>query len=382
MTERILFVDDEQNILEGFQRTLRRSFQIEIESSGAAGLVALEKRGPFAVVVSDLRMPGMDGIQFLTTASERFPDTVRVLLTGDADLRNAIDAVNRGHLYRFLTKPCPQETLTATLTSAIEQYRLVTVERDLLDRTVRGAVRVLGEVLSLVNATAFGRADRARRLITEISQLLPEAKGWEIDVAATLSQLGCVVVPEKILVAAERNEPLSSSEKKMVVEHPKVARELLSSIPRMNQVAEIIFYQRQRYDGKEQDAPGAVGESIPFGARLLKVALDFEDLVSHHRTKPQAFRILESRTGYYDPRILKALDEIIRKEYPADRRDVVAKDLVPGMITADDLYNDAGALLLRRGSTLTSPLILRLQNSAAHGSLSKLIPALVPASIS
>src|SRR5258708_28798973 len=100
--EKILFVDDEPNVVEAYQRSLRRDFQNAIATSGAQALEMIAAGGPYAVVVSDMRMPEMDGVQFLTKASELAPDTVRIMLTGNADQQTAIEAVNQGHIFRFL----------------------------------------------------------------------------------------------------------------------------------------------------------------------------------------------------------------------------------------------------------------------------------------
>ena len=124
--------------------------------------------GPFAVIVADRSMPGMDGIQLLAKVKACSPNTVRMMLTGNADMQTAIDAVNEGHIFRFLTKPCPPESLTASLQAAIEQYRLITAERELLEKTLRGSVKVLCEVLSVVKPTAFGRASRITRYVTAV----------------------------------------------------------------------------------------------------------------------------------------------------------------------------------------------------------------------
>lgn len=378
MNESILFVDDDEFVLETYRRTFRKGYAVETAQGGEAGLAALANGGPFAVVVSDLRMPGMDGTQFLARAKERYPDTVRILLTGDADLWNAIEAVNSGNLFRFLTKPCPPAKLVAAVDAAVAQHRLITAERDLLDRTLRGAVRVLGEVLALVNTTAFGRADRTRRLIHDLAAVLPEAGRWEVDVAATLSQLGCVVVPENVLAAAERGDELSPAERKMIASHPTVARDLLAAIPRMETVSTIVWFQDQQYDGQNPEAPQGVEDQIPFGARVLKVVTDFDDLLVRQRTKPEAILEMKARPGFYDPAVLSALDELVQKEFPPERKDLAVHGLIAGMITAEDLYSDSGSLLLRRGSTLTPALILRLQNTAAQGGLSHMVPVLIP----
>lgn len=137
MTERILCVDDEPHILEAFQRQFREQFAIETAVGGERALAAIAEHGPFAVVVSDLRMPDMDGIRLLSTIRERAPETVRILLTGYADLQAAIEAVNAGHIFRFLTKPCPSETLAKALEAGLAQYRLITAEKALLEQTLK-----------------------------------------------------------------------------------------------------------------------------------------------------------------------------------------------------------------------------------------------------
>ncbi|MBW1699478.1 MAG: response regulator, partial [Deltaproteobacteria bacterium] len=132
MTEKILVVDDEQNLLNAIYRQLRKSFQIDTALGPEQGLTAVENKGPYAVVISDLRMPAMDGIQFLARVKQINPETVRMMLTGNADLEKTIQAVNEGNIFRFFTKPCPPEILAGGLRSGIEQYQLVTAERELL----------------------------------------------------------------------------------------------------------------------------------------------------------------------------------------------------------------------------------------------------------
>ncbi|MFH1417727.1 MAG: response regulator, partial [Planctomycetota bacterium] len=136
MSKKILCVDDDPNILNAYRRGLRRLFEIETAEGGAEGLEAIASQGPFAVVVSDMRMPGMDGIQFLTAVKKRAPESVRIMLTGNADQQTAMDAVNEGSIFRFLTKPCPPEHLAKALTAGIEQYRLITAEKELLGKTL------------------------------------------------------------------------------------------------------------------------------------------------------------------------------------------------------------------------------------------------------
>ena len=133
---RVLFVDDEPQLLESLEDALRRTFAVSTALGGRAGLTALQNDGPFAVVVSDFQMPGMNGAEFLAKARIVAPATVRVLLTGQASVQNAIAAVNDGNVFRFLTKPCPPSDLIRAIEHALEQARLITADRDLLERKV------------------------------------------------------------------------------------------------------------------------------------------------------------------------------------------------------------------------------------------------------
>ncbi|MGA8109318.1 MAG: response regulator [Acidobacteriaceae bacterium] len=134
MSDKILFVDDESSALDGFRRVLHGSFNVCTAGSGGEGLMTLDRDGPFAVVVSDMRMPGMDGAEFLARVRQKAPHTVRMLLTGHADLRAAMDAVNRGQILHFLTKPCPRAVLVAALNSGLDQYHASVEENELANR--------------------------------------------------------------------------------------------------------------------------------------------------------------------------------------------------------------------------------------------------------
>ena len=137
MSNRVLIVDDDPNLLAGFRRRLRRQFELETASGGREGLEAIRRGGPFSVVVSDYLMPEIDGVEFLARVREHAPETVRMMLTGSADLHAAIQAINQGHIYRFLTKPCGTEELVEALHAGIGEYRRTHKERKFNRRTRR-----------------------------------------------------------------------------------------------------------------------------------------------------------------------------------------------------------------------------------------------------
>ena len=134
MSDKVLFVDDESSALDGFRRVLHGSFDVCTAGSGGEGLMTIEREGPFAVVVSDMRMPGMNGAEFLARVRQKAPDTVRMLLTGHADLHAAVDAVNRGQILHFLTKPCAKAVLVAAIHSGLDQYHSGVEERELANQ--------------------------------------------------------------------------------------------------------------------------------------------------------------------------------------------------------------------------------------------------------
>ena len=147
MNRKVLCVDDDMHVLNALQRNLRKQFTIDTALGGEQALALIEQQGPYAVIVADMRMPGMDGVQFLSKAQEKAPDTVRIMLTGNADQQTAIEAVNQGHVYQFLTKPCPLEMLAVALGGGAKQYEWVMAEHELLEHTLSGSVKVLTEIL-------------------------------------------------------------------------------------------------------------------------------------------------------------------------------------------------------------------------------------------
>jgi response regulator RpfG family c-di-GMP phosphodiesterase len=377
MAQAVLCVDDDPKMLAAYRRFLA-GYAVETVAEAEAALAALDGPTPFAVLVSDLHMPGMNGIQLLAEARRVRPDTARVLLTGGADLHYAIEAVNDGHVFRFLTKPCLPATLQAAVAAAAEQYRLVTAERVLLDQTLRGCVRVLGEVLALVSPPAFGRANRAQQLVRSLGLFLPPAAAWDVELAATLSQLGCVTVPERVLAAAERGEALAPEQQRMVDNHPAVAEGLLRSISRLGPVAEAVAYQDKQYDGANLPALPKFGGDIPFAARLLKVVLDFDRLLCRQWGRRQAVELMKQRAGWYDPAVLRAVEELVAQEEPFPRREVKPAQLAEGMTLAEDLFDDKGTLILRKGHVFTEAMILRVQNHAAAGRVPGMLVVSVP----
>ena len=365
MSRRILLVDDDPNILQGFKRQLRGRFQVETALGGKEGLEAVVKDGPFAVVVSDMQMPEMDGIQFLNTVRQLAPGSVRMMLTGNADQKTAMDAVNDGHIFRFLTKPCSPEAFTKALEAGIEQYRLITAERELLSKTLSGSVSVLTEVLSLVNPTAFGHTTSVRRLVRQICQEVQVDDAWEIEIAAMLSQVGCVTIPETTLAKLSSGEEVSAEEWQTYQGHPQVGYNLISKIPRLKGVAEIIACQQKRFDGSGVPNDGKRADQIPFGARVLKLVIDVVQLLSADKSTDDVWAAIHDRDGWYDPSVVDALAAVLDIEYVI--KSVEIQRLEENMILDEHIVTHSGDLLLARGHEVTSSLRERLTTLVTSG---------------
>lgn len=209
MTEKVLFVDDVPAVLEGYKRLLHKELSIDTAVGGQQGLAAIRQRGPFAVVVSDMKMPEMNGVEFLSEVKSRAPDTVRIILTGYSDIESAIHAVNEGNIFRFLTKPCPKETLLKAVSAALMQYRLINAERELLEKTLRCSIQAMTEILSVTNPAAFGRTTRLQRYVQYLVSKLKITQHWQYEVAAMLSQLGCVTLDPDTVEAVGAGQTLS-----------------------------------------------------------------------------------------------------------------------------------------------------------------------------
>ena len=349
---RILCVDDESHALEGLERTLFEDFDVSTAASAAIALEVVGSEGPFAVVVSDMRMPEMDGAAFLSRVRESAPDTVRVLLTGEADVDAAIAAVNEGNVFRFLCKPCPQEVLLESLEAAADQYRLVTAERELLDNTLKGAVNMLVDVLSLTSPLAFSRSNQIKAYAAHIVKHLGIKDSWKYELAALQSQIGCITLLPETMDKVYAGQPISTQEQQMFDEHPEVAHRLLAHIPRLEEVAAMIKGQREA-------VPASTERKL--GADILRVALSVDRLVAREMSVREAARELEGRPRH-ERKLLAALSDFRQQGRSQVVEAVNFQELRSSMILDQDVMSKTGNIVVGKGRVLNVPLIERLRN--------------------
>ncbi|HYE75273.1 MAG TPA: HD domain-containing phosphohydrolase, partial [Blastocatellia bacterium] len=255
---------------------------------------------------------------------------------------------------------------------------LIRAEKDLLEQTLRGAVKVMTDLLSLVNPTAFGRASRMQRLAGQIAQALKVEDAWQIEIAAMLSQIGCITIPEDTLVKVYQGKSLNMEEVKQLQAHPKIGAELISHIPRLEKISEIIAHQEARYQGLTGQVEELCGQKIPLGSRILKVALDFDKLRRAGNGDLEAMDEIKRRQGWYDELVVDALQGVLESERQYETRLLSVNQLTVSMITSQDILSNTGLLLLPKGLELTQSHLVRLYNFVERGLISDPISVMVP----
>ena len=366
MSDKILFVDDEANILSGFKRQLHNQYDFEIALSGKEGLEKIEKKGPFTVVISDMRMPEMDGIQFLKRVKEVSPESVRLMLTGNADVRTAVDAINEGNIFRFLIKPCPKPVLVNSLDAGIRQYHLIKAEKILLEKTLFGSIKVLTEILSLVNPDAFSQTNRIKPFVKHIVKQLNLPNAWQFELAAMLSQIGCVAIPPDILNMMYSGKELSEKDQKVYSSYLSVGSKLIANIPRLELVSKMIEGQEKTSKEQVHKGSGLKKYMIGMGSQILRVVVDFDKLMIKGHDFRSALIELRKQNNLYNPHVLNALEnfDFNRVDEESIIKEVYIKNMMSGVIAYENILTKTGMLLVPKGQEITYAVIAKLQNFA------------------
>ena len=379
MANKILFVDDEPAFLQGYKIMLRSEFEVETATGGEEALAAVQQHGPYAVVVSDMQMPGMNGAELLARVRQVAPETVRMMLTAHADINTAMDAVNQGNIFRFLTKPCDREVLAQAVTSGLVQYHLVTAEKELLEKTLLGSIKVLTEVLSAVSPEAFGRSVRITHCVHHLAVKFHLPSLWLFEAAAMLSQLGCIALDPEVIQAAYIGTSLSPEDQARFAGHPQVAAELLAHIPRLEPIVWMISQQfAKEIPQQAPQVPALPKEALVFGAKMLKLAVAFDNLRMRGIPIEDVVAQLRHWSAGFDPELVDALSDMKPERTTMELRKVPVSALTTGMILQQDVQTRFGLLVVAKGQEVTHPLLARLQNFSRARLIAAEIMALVP----
>ncbi|MDP1902118.1 MAG: response regulator [Rubrivivax sp.] len=408
LPQAVLCVDDEPNILSALRRSLRGpGLTLHTAGSGAEALELLA-REPVDLVISDMRMPGMNGTQLLEQVQRAHPDIVRVILTGQADLKDTIAAINHGSVYRYLQKPWDDAELKQVVQQGLERRGLELERRRLealtqrqnlalndantlleqrvaqrttelaaahgkLKHTYLTAIQVFSGLLELRSGRYMGHgrrvADTARRIGAAMGLGEPELQ--ELLVAGLLHDVGLIGLPDAVLQRPEAR--LSGDERALYRQHPTVGEHSLLALDEMQGAAALIRSHHERHDGKGFPHSLA-GHDIPLGARILAVADTFDALlngllVESTATVAQARTLIQHTRGtQFDPEVVDVFLHITEPERPrpVSNLRLTTADLTPGMVLAADLHSSRGLLLLTTGRALSARLIQHLREFEAR----------------
>jgi len=369
---RVLIVDDEVNLLNGLKRRLRGDFELICASSGEEAIRMVEEKGPIAATLCDMRMPDMDGVQTLQEIERRSPETIRMMLTGNADQETASIAINSGHIFRFFSKPCSLDELRNGIEQALKQYRLVTGEKLLLEQTLAGSVKVLINVLGLINPSWVKDSNRVRQWLIPIAKELKIDDFWQLDLAAMLAPIGRIAIPPDIDKKLTLGEELTSVEAEIVVEAPKRSRDLIANIPRLTEVAEIVYLHQKNFDGTGYPLDALKQEDIPISARVLRILLALAETTDNEDPGSRHFEKLRENAGtWFDPQLLIKIQECFEangklKKAPSKTTEsimaVKAIQLLPNDVLQEDLYSSTDQFLLAAGTKITEVQVAQLHN--------------------
>lgn len=408
----LLFIDDEANILSSLKRLFRpNGYRILTAEGGAAGLAVLEQE-PVDVVICDMRMPGMGGAEVLEQVRLRSPETARILLTGYADISSTIDAINRGEIYRYISKPWNDDEILLTVRDALER-KLLKAEKQRLEALTQRQNEELKELNASLEQKVQQRTDELRKTMDQLSVAheklkkgfftsiqvfanlmelregsmaghsrrvadvsrglakklgLPASETQDVVVAALLHDIAKIGLPDRLLTKPFTT--LTSEERTEYVKHPAKGAAALMALEQLANSARLIRAHHERIDGMGYPA-GLRGDDIPFGARILAVANDYDSLQSG-RLIPKSLSadaalktIIEGRGKRYDLRVVEAFADLMGKakeESYGPEIVLSAAKLEPGMVLSRDFVSNEGLLMLAREYILDEKLIEQIRN--------------------
>jgi putative nucleotidyltransferase with HDIG domain len=409
-TATLLFVDDEASILASLRRLFRpHGYRILIASGGAEGLKVLESE-KVDLVVSDMRMPEMDGAQFLEQVRDRWPDVVRILLTGYADISSTIAAINRGEIYRYIAKPWDDNEIVLTVRDALERQRLAienerltdltrkqneelkalnaSLEQKVAERTVQlrqtlssletahralnrgfmASVRIFSGLMELRGGRLGGHSRRVAEHARAVAQRLGcnEQDSQNVLLAALLHDIGKIGLSDE-LIARPFNQ-LSGEARAEVMKHPQTGYNILMGVDQLHEAARLVRHHHECYDGSGYP-DRLTGIAIPLGARILAAANEYDalqlgTLTQRSLSPAEALAFLvENRGRRYDPTVVDAFSRLLAEttSQAAVERPLRPDQLEPGMVLSRDLMHEDGYLLLARDHTLDAGVIKELR---------------------
>ena len=374
---KILVVDDEDMNLRLMEALLiPMGYEVILARDGEEAFKKVQEIPP-DVILLDVMMPKMDGFEVARRLKEKEETKIIpiVMVTALKEVEDRIRALEVG-ADDFLSKPVDKMELKARVQSLlkiksyhdhIREYQKeleaeVAKRKELLEKTLRGSIEVLTDVLALVNPVAFSRASRLRRYVQHIALNLELSNVWQFEVAAMLSHIGCIILQPEIIEKVYTGDTLSPNEEKMFASHPSVGHELLVKIPRFEVIAGMIDRQQESFKTRKSGDDFKHMDVVTMGAQMLRVAIDFDQLVTHGVSPVKAMTQMLEQKGTYDPIIVSALKDIQMGKNEMTINLVNVSELQTGMILAEDVRTEKGVLLVSKGQDVSMPVLKRIRS--------------------
>ena len=314
---KILLVDDEPDNLALLYRTLRGKYDIMKTTSPIEALDILNKN-KIDLVISDHKMPEMDGVEFLKRVYDKYPDTMRLLVTAYTDSTILIDAINYAKIYRYIKKPFEPNELLLTVSNTLEYLQLKLDNANLINdlkELFAGTIKAIIEAMDAKDAFTMGRSRRVTFYALKIARALnlPEDTVNKIELAAMLHDIGMIGVSDHIIYKVDK---LDDKDWEEIRNHVKHGVRILEDIKQLKDVVELIKYHHEFYNGSGYPA-GLQGESIPLGSRIIAIADAYDAMVSSRayrqpRSPEQALEILHNMRGIqFDPDLVEVFDDVV-----------------------------------------------------------------------
>lgn len=371
---RILVVDDDNVLLKIFKHSLDKNrFEFDAAVNGETALEKLVDGASYDVIVSDMLMPGIDGLELLKRCRASYPDTVRILLTGSNDTKLIAEAINQADAFRFIPKPIEPAKLNQTVQDAVKHHQLILAEKECLQNTLVQSVDALVKILEMTNGVAFALTEHVREYALQIGKMVGAPRLWGLEISALLSQLGCVTVPELTLEHFYWGESLSPKEETMVRGHGEVARRIISNIPRLEEVSEVVACAAKPVDLKGFEA----GNVIAIHATIIRFATEIDMLHRRGKSKDEILEHFKKLPLRY-PKVL--IDFFEGCELIATKLIMIELEvdqIKNGMYIHEDVKTREGMLIVSKGYRVNETVRNRLINFAEEGSIDHTVKVLI-----
>ncbi|MHA7774408.1 HD domain-containing phosphohydrolase [Roseibium sp. M-1] len=366
-TDLIVVADPDESVQTGFQRLFGKHMNVVCFPESEAALSFLKKNHGVAVIFSCFNLPGRSGTAFLRAAETIAPQAARVMLTREKSAESIKKALNEGHAFMYLEKPCQPTDLVAAMETALAHHRQIAKDRMLLERTLAGSVKLLIDMLALFHPEAFRRTGAVRKQALKLAKHLGMKKTWELEMAVMLSPLGEALLPKQILARYRAARSLTEQERDVLERAPAQTRELLKNIPQLEKVSEYLYLSARGFNGSGFPKDGPTGTEIPLIARMLKLLTDLWYASPEAGPDAAAFEALTINWRKYDPKLLELAKKVLMDDVPEERKKHIAqcyiRSLRPGDILVDDALTESShELVLSRGHMLTPTTIRRLEH--------------------